>query len=266
VVVLPSGELIGKCPAGLPDDRRQAMLDQAVGVITEAPYSASFPKRLFAVDDDGTIYAAETTNLGQSYHGFPYHGRLGKRLLAALRTIAQEKRSRDKVRPLGQEAHNNRRAAGLMTFDLDLAVIAGGSIHLTVIVDDEEVWPHPGLADPGSDFDPEDILAWLVDAWASVHLEQSWPIPFTGQQEPRSITGLLRAAEERWEDFGDSAADRVAAESDRVESFLYRHDLSQMKFAAERGPCFVMRQRGQVRMETSGQIFEGIDFKKFVEN
>jgi hypothetical protein len=67
------------------------MLDHGIGVITAAPYSALFPKRLFAVDDDGTIYAAETTNPGQSYHGFPYHGRLGKRLLAALRAIAREK-------------------------------------------------------------------------------------------------------------------------------------------------------------------------------
>ena len=91
VVFLPSGEHIGKCPAGLPDDRRQTMLDRGVGVLTGAPYSAEFPKRLFAVDDDGTVYAAETTTLGQSYHGYPYRGRLGKHLLAALRAMAREK-------------------------------------------------------------------------------------------------------------------------------------------------------------------------------
>ena len=77
-----------------------------------------------------------------------------------------------------------------MTFDLDLAESVGGLIHLTVVVNEDEVWPHPGATDSGSDFEPEDILAWLTDAWASLHLEQSWPIPFTSQQEPRSITGF----------------------------------------------------------------------------
>jgi Zn-dependent peptidase ImmA (M78 family) len=151
-----------------------------------------------------------------------------------------------------------------MTFDLDLAESVGGLIHLTVVVNEDEVWPHPGATDSGSDFEPEDILAWLTDAWASLHLEQSWPIPFTSQQEPRSITGLLRAAEERWEEFGDTEADRVAAESNRVEGFLYRHDLSQMKFGAGLGPCFVIRQQGQVRMEASGRLFEAIEFDEFV--
>ena len=151
-----------------------------------------------------------------------------------------------------------------MTFSLDLAEKADGSIHLTVAVDDDEVWPHPGATDSGSDFDPEDILAWLTDAWASLHLEQSWPILFTDRQEPRSITGLLRAAEERWEVFGDTDADRIAAESDCVDAFLYRHDLSQMKFAAGLGPCFVLRQLECVRMEVDGRIFEEIKFDEFV--
>ena len=91
IVLMPSGEHVGKCPAGLPADRRQTMLERGIGVLTEAPYSAEFPRRLFTVDDDGTVYAGQTSNPGQSYHGYPYHGRLGKHLLAALRAMAREK-------------------------------------------------------------------------------------------------------------------------------------------------------------------------------
>ena len=59
--------------------------------MTLAPYSAVFPQRLFAVDENGAVYVAYTTSLGRSYHGFPYRGRLGKRLFAALRAMAREK-------------------------------------------------------------------------------------------------------------------------------------------------------------------------------
>ncbi len=69
-------------------DRRQKLLDGAIGHITTEPYSAAFPKRLYAVDMDGTIYTAQTTNPGDSYHGYPYAGRMGKRLIAALRCVA----------------------------------------------------------------------------------------------------------------------------------------------------------------------------------
>jgi hypothetical protein len=82
------GELIGKCPANFTDERRQALLDKAIPHITTAPYSPEFPKRLYAVDQDGTIYTAQTTNPGDSYHGYPYAGRMGKRLIAALRAMA----------------------------------------------------------------------------------------------------------------------------------------------------------------------------------
>lgn len=89
IVVTPNGERLGKCPSALNEERRQAMLDNAVAHIVTPPYSEAFPKRLYAVDIDGTIYAGETSNPGDSYHGYPYAGRMGKRLIAALRTIAR---------------------------------------------------------------------------------------------------------------------------------------------------------------------------------
>ncbi|SKA30315.1 hypothetical protein SAMN02745126_04938 [Enhydrobacter aerosaccus] len=81
---------MGKCPAGFPADRRQALLDRAIPHITRPPYSEAFPKRLYVVDRDGTIYTAQTTNPGDSYHGYPYTGRMGSRLIAALRALARQ--------------------------------------------------------------------------------------------------------------------------------------------------------------------------------
>ncbi len=91
-IVTVGGEIVGKCPTGRTPEWRQALLDDAVGYVTIEPYSAAFPKRLFAVDSDGAIYAAQTSNPGDSYHGYPYDGPLGKRILKALREKAVQKR------------------------------------------------------------------------------------------------------------------------------------------------------------------------------
>ena len=90
IVWLANGEPLGKCPANFPPGRRQRLLDAAVPHITGAPYSDAFPKRLYAVDLDGTVYTGQTTDHGKSYHGYPYTGQMGKRLIAALRTIARK--------------------------------------------------------------------------------------------------------------------------------------------------------------------------------
>jgi len=89
---MANGEFVGRCPANFPEDRRQALLDKAIPHITSAPYSTEFPKRLYVVDESGTIYTAQTTNPGDSYHGYPYAGRMGRRLIEALRVMAQEKK------------------------------------------------------------------------------------------------------------------------------------------------------------------------------
>jgi Zn-dependent peptidase ImmA (M78 family) len=149
-----------------------------------------------------------------------------------------------------------------MSLHLEAEETNDGLIHLTVLVDDVEVWPHPDQADTGSDFDPEDILAWLSDAWPSLNLTRSWPIPFTADQEPRSLTGLMRAAEERWDDVYD--VDTVARESALVDGFLYAHDLSQMKHGAGLPEFLVLRQHDRVRIETNRRIYETVSFKAFI--
>ncbi|MBF0094380.1 MAG: hypothetical protein HQL34_07545 [Alphaproteobacteria bacterium] len=75
----------------MPEDRKSKLLEQAIPYLTEHPYSAAFPKRLFVVDQDGTIYTGQTTEPRKSYHGYPYAGPMGRRLKQALCEMAREK-------------------------------------------------------------------------------------------------------------------------------------------------------------------------------
>lgn len=90
VIEIVKQERIGKCPAGMPESRKEKLLAQALPYFTDPPYSKEFPKRLFAVDQDGTIYAGQTTEVGRSYHGYPYAGPLGRNMIEALRNQARE--------------------------------------------------------------------------------------------------------------------------------------------------------------------------------
>jgi Zn-dependent peptidase ImmA (M78 family) len=150
-----------------------------------------------------------------------------------------------------------------MKFALDLETTRSGDVRLAIVIDDEVAWPHPDTDDGYSDFDPEDVVSYLADAWPSLLLSQSWSIPFEPDQEPRSITGLLRAAEERWEQLSDLA--QVDNEEASLNEFLYHHDLSQMKLGAGLDSCFVLRQHQNMRIETRREVYEAISFQQFVE-
>jgi len=150
-----------------------------------------------------------------------------------------------------------------MKFALDLETTGSGDVRLAIVIDDEVAWPHPDITDGYSDFDPEDVVSYLTDAWPSLLLSQSWAIPFEPDQEPRSMTGLLRAAEERWEQLSDVT--QVENEEAWLNEFLYHHDLSQMKLGAGLDSCFVLRQHQNVRIETRREVYETISFPQFVE-
>jgi Zn-dependent peptidase ImmA (M78 family) len=151
-----------------------------------------------------------------------------------------------------------------MKFGFDIEIEAG-NLRVALLIDGEVVWPHPGHDDGSSVFDPEDVVSYLVDAWPFLLLGQTWPIAFESDQEPRSITGLLRAAEDRWEQV--SASDLVEVESEEalLDEFLYHHDLSQMKHGSGLNACFVLRQHAHVRLETNGEVYEKIPFVVFAE-
>lgn len=151
-----------------------------------------------------------------------------------------------------------------MTLRFDIHPNAG-ALRYAILIEDEIVWPHPGFGDEASDFDPEDVLSYLVDSWPSLLIAQSFPIPFPANQMPRSLTGLLGAAEERWAQFGDAEAELVGEEQSRLDAFLYYHDLSQMKFGADLEEFYVLRSGQRMQIETFGRKYSDISFSDFIQ-
>lgn len=81
---------VGKCPNNLDDTACEAILADAISG-ANGDRDLPFPKKLYAVHD-GVIYEAQTTDWGKTYHGYPYHGRLPRKLLAQLREVAKQKK------------------------------------------------------------------------------------------------------------------------------------------------------------------------------
>ncbi len=83
---------LGLCPRGVSDDLKVQLLNEAIPD-DNGDRDLAFHKRLHVVHE-GTIYRAETTTFGKSYHAFPYAGKLGKAILAALGSMADAKECR----------------------------------------------------------------------------------------------------------------------------------------------------------------------------
>lgn len=83
---------LGLCPRGVSHELKIRLLNEAIPD-HNGDRDLAFPKRLHVVHE-GTIYRAETTNYGKSYHAFPYAGKLGKGIVAALATMADAKECR----------------------------------------------------------------------------------------------------------------------------------------------------------------------------
>lgn len=80
---------VGKCPNNLSVEDCEAILADAVDG-SNGDRELPFPKKLYAIHA-GVIYEAQTTDWGKSYHGYPYHGRLTRRLVGKLQEIAVRK-------------------------------------------------------------------------------------------------------------------------------------------------------------------------------
>jgi hypothetical protein len=80
---------IGKCPATLTPDVRVLLINEAIAG-SNGDRELPFPKKLYAVHA-GAIYEGQTTDRGKSYHGYPYRGKLTRRLFDALKDVATEK-------------------------------------------------------------------------------------------------------------------------------------------------------------------------------
>jgi hypothetical protein len=77
---------VGKCPRGVRPALRSHLLDEAIPGST-GDREIDYPKRVYVVHA-GAIYEAQTSDHGQSYHGYPYRGELGKAMIKNLREMA----------------------------------------------------------------------------------------------------------------------------------------------------------------------------------
>jgi hypothetical protein len=84
---------IGKCPSTLTSDNHRRLLNEAIPG-HNGDRDLPFPKKLYAVHE-GAIYEGQTSDRGKSYHGYPYRGKLPRRMVEALRTAALKKRCAD---------------------------------------------------------------------------------------------------------------------------------------------------------------------------
>lgn len=87
---------IGKCPNTLTPDACEGMLEDAVAG-PNGDREIAYPKKLYTVRD-GVIYEAQTTTAGASYHGYPFRGRLSRKLLRELEKMACEKKCETEFR------------------------------------------------------------------------------------------------------------------------------------------------------------------------
>jgi len=81
-------EWVGLCPNNIPDEDRDCVLNAAVPV-SNGDRNLIPPKRLYAVYK-GVIYKAETTDIGKSYHAYPYRGKLSGSLIGKLQEMAKK--------------------------------------------------------------------------------------------------------------------------------------------------------------------------------
>jgi hypothetical protein len=79
---------VGKCPNTLTPQDCEALLRDAVAG-PNGDREIDFPKKLYTVHD-GVIYEAQTTTAGRTYHGYPFRGRLSRKLLRELEKLATE--------------------------------------------------------------------------------------------------------------------------------------------------------------------------------
>ena len=84
---------VGKCPNNISDADKNQLLNEAIAE-ENGDREIDFPKKLYVVDR-GAIYRAQTTDRGRSYHGYPYRGKLGRRLIQELEKIAIRKHCED---------------------------------------------------------------------------------------------------------------------------------------------------------------------------
>lgn len=80
---------IGKCPNNMSVDTRQKILDSAIPGPTED--EGEVPQNLYAVHE-GAIYEAMSSDHGTRWHGYPFKGKLSRKMIGRLRELAREQK------------------------------------------------------------------------------------------------------------------------------------------------------------------------------
>jgi len=80
---------IGKCPAGMNAELRTQLLNEAIPA-PPGDREIDYVKYVYVVHE-GAIYEGRTSDHGQSYHGYPFRGKLSIGLIEALREMATTK-------------------------------------------------------------------------------------------------------------------------------------------------------------------------------
>jgi hypothetical protein len=80
---------VGKCPSTLSPEDRERLLNEAIAA-PNGDRELPLPKNLYVVHE-GAIDEAQTSDRGRTYHGYPYKGKLARRILEALAKMAAEK-------------------------------------------------------------------------------------------------------------------------------------------------------------------------------
>jgi len=79
-------KIIGKCPRTISDQERDRLLEIAIAA-PNPDREIETPNRLYSVHQ-GTIYEAQTSDHGQTYHAYPFRGRLASSILRELVRLA----------------------------------------------------------------------------------------------------------------------------------------------------------------------------------
>jgi hypothetical protein len=85
----------GLCPKDVPDTEKARLLNLAIPK-PNADFEAPQPRLVFAVYK-GAIYAARTSDAGQSYHAYPFKGKLADTLIEGLRIMADQEKCRPEL-------------------------------------------------------------------------------------------------------------------------------------------------------------------------
>jgi hypothetical protein len=80
--------VVGKCPATIPAEERDRLLNMAVP-LSNGDRDLTSPKKIYAVYQ-GAVYEAQTSDYGRTYHAYPFRGKLSSAIIALLAKMADD--------------------------------------------------------------------------------------------------------------------------------------------------------------------------------